>query len=204
MSQFDTKLAGYRRVELRWGETLQRLAERELGDAARWVDIANLNGLHPPYATGDAVEASLKVVLYGALLLVPAASIMASASIDPDLVFERDVALSNGALAADGGDFALCGGVANLTQALRHCVTTEKSELLFHPNYGCDVGRIKGETNSPVADLLAAAYVSSALKGDSRVKRLHTITATSVGDQLRVDAEIIPIDERRLSFGGYF
>lgn len=193
---------GYRHIETAYSDTLQRIAERELGDAARWVDIAALNGLLPPYLTGNPAEVSDKVLLYGALLLVPAPRPTVLASLDPALVFERDLSLRAGQLTASGGDFELFDGVPNLKQALIHAVSTEKGELLFHRDYGCDVARLKGELNGPVADLLAAAYVSSTLKADSRVKEVIAARAETVGDELRVDADIVPINDRQLNFQG--
>ena len=204
MSQFSTPLAGYRYVELLAGDTLQRLALRELGDAARWVDIANLNGLLPPYVTGDSAQASATLALYGAQLLVPSSTPMASVSIDPALVFERDVSLQNGRLMAIGGDFALVSGVPNLKQTLQHILATDKRDLLFHPGYGCDVRLQIGAGNSEVAAFLAAEYVRGALLSDSRVSSVPRAVATATGDQIYIDVEVIPIDQRRIQFGGYF
>jgi phage baseplate assembly protein W len=204
MSQFSAPLSGLRQVELLWDDTLQRLAARELGDAARWVDIANLNGLVSPYVTGDALLASDTVAVYGDVLWVPSATSVVSARSSANLVFEQDVMLTNGRLTANGGDFDISFGVPNLMQALRHRVMTAKADLLYHPEYGCDVRRLIGGMNGPVADLLAASYVSAALRRDPRVKDVSAIKATTTGDQLYVDAEVVPIDNRRVQFGGYF
>jgi nucleoid-associated protein YgaU len=38
-----------REVVVERGEILERIAQREYGDAARWVDIVVLNNLKPPY-----------------------------------------------------------------------------------------------------------------------------------------------------------
>lgn len=204
MSQFETPLSGLRQVELLWEDTLQRLAARELGDAARWVDIANLNGLMPPYVTGDDLLASDTVALYGDVLWVPSATSVVSARSSANLVFEQDVMLTDGKLTANGGDFDISFGIQNLMQAMRHRVMTDKSELLYHPQYGCDVRRLIGGINGPVADLLAASYVSAALRNDPRVSDVTKIVATTTGDQLYVDADVVPIDKRRIQFGGYF
>jgi len=62
---------GFRSVELRRGDTLQRVALRELGDAARWVDIALLNSLRPPYVVDDGADAGDGVAYAGMSILIP-------------------------------------------------------------------------------------------------------------------------------------
>jgi phage baseplate assembly protein W len=198
-TEFDKPLSGFRFVELQWGESLQQLALRELGDASRWVDIANLNKLLPPYVTDDPVLASDRVALYGATIKVPAATVQADAALDPALVFERDVRLKNGRLSAVGGDFELVEGRGNLHQAINHRLVTDPGDMLYHPEYGCLVRRLIGAANGPTAGLLAAEYVKAALRSDPRVKEVTRIEATMTGDQISVDAEIRPIHGKTIN-----
>lgn len=58
----------WRSATVKYGDTLQRLALRELGSAERWPDIALLNGLIPPYC---AELADNGVAAYGETLLLP-------------------------------------------------------------------------------------------------------------------------------------
>jgi predicted Zn-dependent protease len=44
-------LNGFRLVEIKYGDTLQELAARELGDANKWRDIIAINDLLPPYGS---------------------------------------------------------------------------------------------------------------------------------------------------------
>lgn len=198
MTAFLRPLAGYRRVEVHHGESLQALALRELGDASRWVDIANLNGLRPPYLTAYPEAAGNGVALYGSLLLVPAAAPEASTATEPVKVFGTDVALRNGRLEAEGGDFALVAGVPNLTQALRHRLDTEPGELLFHPDYGCLVRRLIGTVAGPVAGQLAREYVRAALLADERIQDTDGLAASVQGDTLRVSGNAIPVAGKAL------
>ena len=44
-----TPKSGAREVKVLPGDTLSDISERELGRTARWKEIAELNGLTPPY-----------------------------------------------------------------------------------------------------------------------------------------------------------
>jgi phage baseplate assembly protein W len=193
MNQFTRTLTGFRFVETNVGDTLQIIAARELGDAARWVDIVNINNLLPPYLTNDPTQAGPSVKLFGQFLLVPAATPQVSAEADPDAVFGTDLALDNyGNLFGSNGDFATVAGRANLRQALENAVDTDFGELIFHQLYGCDVRRLVGKVNGPTAELLAAQRVNTTLQRDSRVKSASS-TATAQGDTLPVTSVVVPI-----------
>ena len=65
-------LSGFRLVPTRRGDTLQDVAVRELGDAARWYDLAAINDLLPPFLTDDPQQAGPRVLLTGQDLKIPA------------------------------------------------------------------------------------------------------------------------------------
>lgn len=185
---------GFRFVQVRQGDTLQDIAARELGDATRWPDLVALNKLSPPYLTGDPLRAVTGVKLYGATIIVPSAKPMAVASVDPDLVFGVDVALTNGQLSAGAnGDLATVGGRANLKQALLNRLATPLKELLFHLRYGNGAFRIKGRVNGPTAASLGGRYVRDALSADDRVAAVNAVDPTVAGDVLSVVATVTPI-----------
>ena len=193
MSGFNRPLEGFRLAEVRQGDTLQALALRELGDAAKWPLLIALNGLSPPYLTGDPALAGERVRLYGDLLVVPAAAAEVSAEAAPDLVFGVDAELRRGRLEAAEGDFALVSGRPNLRQALKHRLDTDLGELVFHPRYGCEVHRMKGQGGGATSAALAAAYVKGALLGDDRVSTVDRSTARILGDAIAADAVITPV-----------
>lgn len=196
MNQFETVLSGFRFVETYYGDTLQKVAARELDDANRWTDLAHLNGLIPPYFIEPDQPAQAGLLRYGDMIMVPAATTTANAQTDPDLVFEKDCALVDGELMAADGDFVVVSGRANLRQALKHRIMTDQGELVFHSDYRCLAHRLIGTVNGPTAGLLAAEYVKAALLRDPRVQEVAKVVAEVVGDKIQVQAEVIPIAGR--------
>lgn len=182
---------GFRSVELRFGDTLQRVAVRELGDAARWVDIALLNNLRPPYVVDDPADAVEGVASAGTSILIP---VQAEFPVgDADDPFLTDLVLYRGRLQVNEGDLVLVSGGPNLIQSLRHRVMVEKRDLWFHPEYGCWVHSILGQMNGPRAAGLAAFYIKSTLLEDERVRSVDSIVADVIGDQIKVEATVIPV-----------
>ena len=187
---FDKPLAGYRFVDILQGDTLQAIAARELGDAARWNELIAYNKLVPPYISAAAAAG---VLAYGGQLLVPAPSPVISTAADPDRVFEIDIDLTRGMLGVSNGDFSVVSGRANLRQALRHRVETDRGELMFHSNYGSFVRRLIGTLNGPTTALLAAQYAKSAVLADPRIAAVTQAEADVVGDTTNVRVEAQPI-----------
>jgi phage baseplate assembly protein W len=196
MSEFDRPLSGYRLADTLRSDTLQMVAMRELGNAARWVDLANINGLLPPYLTDDPLLASSRVLLTGSKLLVPALEPVSqnAAGTTPDDLYQTDIGLFDGDLEVSaGGDFLILDGRANLRQALKNRVLVERGELIFHPEFGCLVRRLIGVVNGPTASVMAAKYVASTLRADPRVSKVVSTTAEVIGDTINVVADVIPI-----------
>lgn len=201
MSEFDRPLIGYRLVDTMYGDTLQKIAARELGNADRWPDLANINNLMPPYITDDAALSSSRVLLSGGTLIVPAQSKLseASDSTDPDKIYQLDMGLSDGDLTADeNGDFVVFNGRENLKQALVHRVDVERGELMWHPEYGSLHRALIGTVNGPTASTLAAKYIEATLKADPRVQEVTSVEATVQGDQINVIADVVPIVGRSM------
>lgn len=199
MSDFERDVTGFRHVETVRGDTLKRVALRELGDATAWYDIALLNGLVPPFIVDD--EASLKpgVVLSGSVIMVPAPAPVASAVTDPAAVYGTDVGLRRQQLQVVNGDLMVYSGLDNLKQALTHRIMVEKRDIMFHPEYGCWVHQLLGVVGGPTAAQLAAMYVKSALMEDYRVREVTACEATVNGDSIAVSAEVVPISGVKIS-----
>lgn len=194
-------MPNFRHAETRRGDTLKRIALRELGHADQWVELALLNGLRPPYLVDDEENRTAGVLVAGDLIKIPSAMAMADAETNPEQLFGRDLAVFNKLLQADDhGDLALVGGVANLKQALLHRLLVRKRELAFHPAYGNFAAQLIGRANGPTGGSLAAFYMRSAMLEEPRVKEVPRSEARIEGDAIRVDADVAPISGRPFKF----
>jgi hypothetical protein len=189
---------GFKIVEVLRGDTLQKLSLRELGDASKWVDIALLNSLRPPYLADDAVSALDGMAYAGQTILIPIQADNAIA--DTHDQFLTDLALPNGKLQVENGDWVLVSGNNNLVQALRNRVMVRKRSLWFHPEYGCWVHSLLGKLNGPSAGGLAAFYVKSSILEDIRVASIESIIAEVTGDVIRVNCVVVPIYGESIAF----
>ena len=181
-----------RYVDVHYGDSLQRIALRELGDASRWLELIILNDLRPPYVV-DPSQKGDRLVSPGDKIMVPAPGSSVSANLDVDAVLGRDLLLTNGRLSASNGDFAMASGIANLAQALSIRVSVDKRELGFHPEFGTWVRALLGDIGGQRSARLAAFYVQSALKEDPRVQSVDSCIATLDGDKIAVAATVTPV-----------
>lgn len=192
MTEMPTRQAPpVRFAQVQFGDTIQALCLRELGDASFWLDVIVLNELRPPYI--DAKPA-LGVLAYGDVIKLPSGVSAIDPEIAPaDLYFTDVVVDAKGQLPVAGGDLELVSGVPNLRAALARRVKVEKRELAFHPEFGCYVRRLVGKNNGPTSGQLAAFYVKSAMLEDSRVRDVPSCLAEMTGDQILVNATVLAI-----------
>lgn len=189
-TQFDRPLVGFRFVETNVGDSLQRVAARELGDASRWPEIISYNNLVPPFLTDDTAQVRPGVLLTGTSLKVPAPTRFTSASADPEAVFGIDVELSGrGEILTDGKDFTLVAGRANMKQAIRNRVESDRGDLIYHPEYGSEVRRLIGIVNGPTKRLVGASASKSSVEQDPRIDRVTRAFAEVAGDVINITVE---------------
>lgn len=193
MTEFTKQVTGFRLVQTHFGDTLRKVALRELGDVSEWAKLIWLNNLVPPYLTDDPTLVKPGVVLNGTAIRVPSASSDIDAGVFPTEVFQSDCQLTDGAFQFQNGDFLMVSGRANLRQALAHRMITDHGELMHHPRYGANLGRLVGALSGPVRQLVAADYVDEALRNEPRVKDVTRVIATTQGDRLAIEAEVVPI-----------
>jgi phage baseplate assembly protein W len=196
MTDFTKQYSGYRFVSTRRGDTLQMVAFRELGNANDWAKLAWFNNLLPPFITDDASLAGDRVLLSGQELKIPSTVAESeSSSNDLENVLLTDCRLRNGRLSVDEttGDFEVVSGRDNLKQAISFRIVTDPGELIYHPGYGCKIGRRKGNKNAAVATLMGRMDIQDALIQESRLRRIDSITTTSSGDVLSAVVVVTPI-----------
>ncbi|ECN9265224.1 hypothetical protein ZL58_14405 [Salmonella enterica subsp. enterica serovar Typhimurium] len=192
MAEFDKPMPDYRLAKTYYGDTLQDVANRELGDENRWVELVWLNDLIWPYLTDTESEAGTRVLLTGALIRVPAPAgmidIVRNAS-QPGQVYERDIKMTNRRLTLNAdGDIAVVAGVKNLTQQLKHRINTPTGQLRRHPGYGCRIHELRGKINGPLANHLAAKYLKASIDSEYRIDHTESVTATMEGDVIHAHA----------------
>ena len=190
MSEFQRQLDSYRLAQTSHGDDLQAIAQREMGDANRWPELVWINQLSYPYITDDERQAGPSVLLSGQFIKVPAPASVWTDDADRGQVYERDAALINQLLVVgEGGDLVVVTGAENLRQQLKHRIDTPRGQLRRHPEYGCLIWRLKGKVNGPVAGMLGAEYVKSALAADYRVAEVASASANVAVDSITITAQ---------------
>lgn len=177
------------------GDSLRRIALRELGDALRWWELADINQLRPPYIIDsvDPADRQRATLIYGDFIRVPVGAVTESVQTPADL-FGLDCVLADGYIQpAATGDWATLAGSDNLTQALGHRLKTERGDLLGHPTYGSQIPLALGLRNLYTVQLMVIGFARQALKQDPRIATVHHVTTVPAGDSLRVRARIQPV-----------
>lgn len=164
---------GVRQAALRSGDTLQRVAVRELGEASRWRDIAQLNSLN---SNADLTGRST--------LLIPATPQTPNSAIALDVedtryqteerLYGRDllvVETSRGkiSLVLSEGDLATVAGTANLRQAVMMKTRIKQGSLLENPAYGIRANIGKPQSQEDTALLQWGLQVAA--ETDPRISR---------------------------------
>lgn len=192
MAEFEQPMPEYRLIQTHFGDTLQDVANRELGDENRWIELIWLNDLLYPYLTDDPAKATANVILNGSLIRVPAVAgvnDLTRNQAEPGQIYERDIKMTNRRLTLnEKGDIAVVAGVENLEQQLRHRINTPKGQLRRHADYGCRIHELRGKVNGPLAAHLAREYLKAAIKAEYRIARITSLQASSEGDVIRAAA----------------
>jgi hypothetical protein len=195
MSEFERQQPNYRLAETQYGDTLQIVAARELGNGNRWPELVWLNGLRAPYITDVPGNVRRGVLLSGSLIRIPAPGGKSTGGASDGRAYGRDAAMANRLLTADSnGDLAVVSGVDNLSQQLRHRVVTPRGQAIRHPDYGCLIWKLSGKANSPVLGFIGAEYVKSTLAADYRVSSVEYSKAWIDMDAIRIAAGVKAID----------
>lgn len=181
-----------KRLTVAQGDSLRTVAMRELGDPARWVEIARLNDLRLPFLVESyrAADRLPHTLIWGDDLLVPWDSHGGDIP-TPISSFGTDIALPAGRLGVTaGGDLQLYTGRDNVVQAISHRIKCLRGEMEYHPTYGCHVALALGLPTRPFASLMASAWVHEALRMEPRIAAIDGVRAEVEGDTIRVAASV--------------
>jgi phage baseplate assembly protein W len=197
-------VTGTRAVPTLLGDTMERIALRETGDAANWYQLVALNGLLPPYISDDPTVGGINGVLLAGQNTVKVTSPAPAASgvADADDVFGTDVLLTSGQMTIGAaGDFQTVTGPDNLVQAMNLALGTHQGELVYHSTYGDRVFELLGKPNNGSIDQLAAAYVSRCIAADPRIDSVSGVTVTAAGGTAALVATAVAVNGKRLPVG---
>lgn len=182
---------------LRQGDTLMTLANRELGDYTLWRQIAQLNGLLPPYV---AATPGLNVASPGQQLFLPTPNTTSTSAVGTSgstaggqqsnigaviasyinnyLGVDKYLGPLNVPMLAWTGDYQIISGYDNLQVSLGRRLQTTLSTLIYHYLYGSrippEVGQIESQNELSVIE----QYAISCILSDPRVNKVVSCTAT--------------------------
>lgn len=179
---------------IRQGDTLQGLAERALGDADRWVDIADVNGMG---GLNDA--GGLGTLIPGTRILLPTnrgarggAGVLGAVTAEDLLGIDLRVDLRTGDLLLVGGNtLRTLRGPENLEQALAIRLLTEKAALPLFPEYGLPLRPGVGMTSRTAT--YCGVHCQDQVLSDPRVLEVRDLVVEDGGDSVDVLMNIVPI-----------
>jgi len=164
---------------IEYGETIERFANRVLGDPTAANQIILLNNLDPPYISEEGEEGK-NTVKSGDLLLVPTAAVDSSVTatmrkkqtariVRGMTTIEKELGVDirltkDGDFAVDTQvpDIKLIAGLDNAAQALGLSVGIERGDLLYHPNKGisAQVGKSSSLTAGEISNEIETSILS--------------------------------------------
>lgn len=171
--QLDTLIASFNEqnlgtfhvITVRQNDSLPNIADRHLGNFEQWQQIAQLNGINPPYQ-----------VYPGQQLFLPPAVNNNQQTPPNYLINYLGTDLYYGPLNSNmlpwTGDFFTISGYENLAFALERRILTTLGTLIYHPNYGSRVPPEVGNVQEPQTAMHIGAYANSAILTDPRVNNI--------------------------------
>lgn len=176
---------------------LERLALSELGDPARWIEIAEVNNLKSPFVVQNLTDTTPNTVRPGEKILIPQPLIEGFGStptvkerfineglnavernlgIDFQVTEDFDLALGN------RGDLEVVRGADNAAQAVILKLSYDQGELLEHPELG--VGLQVGSKGLPVSEIQTSLLQT--LSADPRFSSVEDLQILRQGSALNL------------------
>ncbi len=181
-----------KKVYVRTGESLEKLARRELGDADKAPLIMEFNNLSPSDIFADDWS--------GRELSIPYTESVDTERLRNNFVLDsqngikilgrdltNDIDVSN-------GDLVLTQHTANLFQALDNVIQTPMGAIPEEPEYGTNIVQIENGAIPQIAGEMISVEVQRALMTNPRVSAISGVTARRDGDTFRVKYQITAIN----------
>jgi phage baseplate assembly protein W len=178
-------------VALSPGDSLQAIASRVLGDAARWVELVTVNQLDFPYVDFSGPGGAPGGAYAGLRVLGATATLKLPLPASPGVIGVADdpIGTDTPDLPAHAGD--LQGGTENMVAALLRRLLTPRGRIPWHPSYGSGLKAMIGSASDVALVMAARADVVDSLQADPRVLGVNNPVASFVGNAVEVSAEVV-------------
>ncbi|WIT25826.1 hypothetical protein [Bacillus phage SPO1L1] len=199
-------MAKVKRYTVMAGDTLQGIAQTQLGDASRWTELAVLNDLRYPFIS-DVGESIPNTITPGSPLFLPQ-DMTYDDTTDNDVdsyedeLFGTDLALTtsdtNFSYMAGGdlettlsGDLQTVSGLESLKQDLIHRLITPIGTLTYHPTYGSNFLDIVGSKMDSTWRTKASIELSRCFLCDPRVVNVMDIEVYRITTGITISCTIV-------------
>ena len=204
-------MARYKKYVIAPQDTLQTIAQHEMGTVTAWQGIAEYNNLEYPYVVDTVSEKltnSEHLVTIGDTIIIPYEIDLLDTDVeslgqrDKDLIMGlalgRDIEIKYqeesfanmgihgeafGITTSERGDIKTVSGIDNLKQAVINQLLTPRGTLMMHPTYGSDLYRYIGRQATYENMVMIEDEILATIQQDLRVEN-----ASAVGSKI--------IDER--------
>jgi len=204
-----TAYSGFEEIVIGQGDTLQSIAARRLLDPHKWVDIAAINNLRPPFITNGAMIPNTLQI--GSKIIIPISKPGGQQRVwtTGDVPFGQSqseahlgtdielVQLASGRygwavdVAHGATDASLVYGIENVSQGIGSRLRTNQGENIINPRVG--LPRLVGQQQFQDFRSEANLRVRQQLLADPRIERVIKYEFTLVKDALTLDATVQPI-----------
>lgn len=175
------------RYEVQPGDTLASIARKFTGDRARSVEIAALNGIADP-STGPFGQP----LRPGVEILVPVSGDAGATPVDPGDLFGTDFLVGpDGDFVLEGDDVALVSGLDNLSQGLRHRLTSRQGDSPLNPSWGLPDG--PGDALTAESEALAVSRTRGQILADPRIASVPSCLVETERDARLVKCRAITV-----------
>jgi len=185
------------------GQTLEDIAFQQLEDIDRWIEIAKLNNLKPPYIAKTSTDPRIKKVNDRLFIPNDQPPLESEIRVVKENRFNKNLNETERKLGIDiklgdnfdfvtnnQNDFELITGGANAGQAIRIKLNLEKGDLKRHKDIG--LGLIVGEKNvNP--DLIFDEF-STAVLQDPRFDEIKTFDLSVEGNTIVITMNLLVVE----------